>query len=323
MVKQIIIGALIVVLVGAVGVGVYDAVQGDSSFEMPELDVAALVPGGSQGQGQGDGGGQGGGQGHQGQGNQGDGNPAEMSPDWVTLTGTVISADAQSMRVDTAELGEIAFQLGLAGFAEQQGVVFSEGDEVTVSGFEGEEGMFEAGQVNNDTTGEVLMLRDPNGRPLWAGQGQGGSGDQGGGDQGQGHQGQGNQGQGKGGESGQPQAQAKEWTTITGVVSSVQSSRQLLIDTEELGQLMIQLGRPGFAEAQGVVFSEGDAVTVLGFNSEGEGFQAGQVNNDTTGEILMLRDPNGRPLWAGQGQGGGSGGQGQGQGGSQNNQQAY
>jgi hypothetical protein len=318
MVKQIIIGALIVVLVGAVGVGVYDAVQGDSSFEMPELDVAALVPGGSQGQGQGDGGGQGGGQGHQGQGNQGDGNPAEMSPDWVTLTGTVISADAQSMRVDTAELGEIAFQLGLAGFAEQQGVVFSEGDEVTVSGFEGEEGMFEAGQVNNDTTGEVLMLRDPNGRPLWAGQGQGGSGGQGGGDQGQGHQGQGNQGnqgQGKGGESGQPQAQAKEWTTITGVVSSVQSSRQLLIDTEELGQLIIQLGRPGFAEAQGVVFSEGDEVTVLGFSSEGEGFQAGQVNNDTTGEVLMLRDPNGRPLWAGQGQGQGGGGQ--------NNQQAY
>jgi hypothetical protein len=56
-------------------------------------------------------------------------------------------------------------------------------------------------------------------------------------------------------------------------------------------------------------------VTVLGFSSEGEGFQAGQVNNDTTGEVLMLRDPNGRPLWAGQGQGQGGGGQ--------NNQQAY
>ena len=300
MVKQIIIGVLIVVLVGAVGVGVYDAVQGDSTFDMPDLDVAALVPGGEQGQGRGQG--QNGGQGSLGQADHG-GNPEEMSHDWVTLTGTVISADAQSMRLDTVELGEIDLMLGVAGFAEQQAVEFNPGDEVTVQGFEGQEGMFEAGQINNDTTGEILMLRDPNGRPLWAGQGQG----------------QGNQGQGQGGELGQPQAMAKEWTTITGVVSSTKA-RQLLIDTEELGQLMVQLGRPGFAEEQGVEFAVGDAVTVYGFSSEGEGFQAGQVNNDTTGQVLMLRDPNGRPLWAGRGEGGqGGGGQGQ----DQNGQQTY
>ena len=238
MAKQIIIGVLIMILVGAVGVGVYDAVQGDSTFETPELDVSALIPGGQQGQGQG------GGQGHQGQGEQG-GNPAEMSHDhdWVTLTGTVISADAQSLQVETAEQGEIAFQLGLPGFAEQQAVEFTAGDAVTILGFEGEEGMFEAGQINNDTTGEILMLRDPNGRPLWAGQGQGQSngGEQGHQGQGQG-QGQGNQGQGQG------QAMDKEWITIVGTVDST-TGRQLLIDTAEQGQLMVHLGRAGFAEA--------------------------------------------------------------------------
>ena len=50
----------------------------------------------------------------------------------------------------------------------------------------------------------------------------------------------------------------------------------------------------------------GDTVTVLGFDENGN-FQAGQITNESTGEILLLRDPNGRPLWAGRGQGGGQG----------------
>ena len=89
--------------------------------------------------------------------------------------------------------------------------------------------------------------------------------------------------------------------TLTGNVIAV-SSQQLEVDTAEQGELTLKLGKPGFAEAQAVVFNPGDAVTVLGFD-EGGMFQAGQITNDTTGEILMLRDPNGRPLWAGQGQG--------------------
>lgn len=81
-----------------------------------------------------------------------------------------------------------------------------------------------------------------------------------------------------------------------------------------MGQLTVQLGPPGFASQQGLRFNPGDAVTLIGFSGENGMFQAGQITNDTSGQMLLLRDPNGRPLWAGRGQGGGGGaGQGQGQ----------
>jgi hypothetical protein len=231
-----------------------------------------------------------------------------VAHDWVTLTGTVLSTDQQSLTVDTAEQGELTLALGNPGFASEQGVAFNPGDQVTITGFE-ENGMFQAGQVDNETTGESLLLRDPNGRPLWAGRGQGGGG------QGQG-QGQRGGAQGQGGqanESGLPQATAQDWVTLTGeIVSSTEQN--LTVETPEMGQLVVQLGPPGFASQQNVAFNAGDSVTLVGFSGENNTFQAGQITNDTTGQILMLRDPNGRPLWAGRGQGGGSGaGQGQGQ----------
>jgi hypothetical protein len=245
--------------------------------------------------------------------------------DWVTLTGRVLATDQHSLTVDTAEQGELTLDLGMPGFASEQGVAFNPGDQVTITGFE-ENGMFQAGQIDNETTGESLLLRDPNGRPLWAGRGQGQG--QGGG-QGQGHggseaqtQGRGGQrqgqrggGQGQGGhanESGLPQAAAQDWITLTGeIVSS--TDQNLTVEIAEMGQIVVQLGPPGFAAQQNVAFNAGDVVTMIGFSGENDLFQAGQITNDTTGQILMLRDPNGRPLWAGRGQGGGSGaGQGQG-----------
>jgi hypothetical protein len=101
---------------------------------------------------------------------------------------------------------------------------------------------------------------------------------------------------------------------LTGeIVSS--TDQNLTVETAEMGQLVVQLGPPGFASQQDVAFTAGDLVTLIGFSGENSTFQAGQITNDTTGQMLMLRDPNGRPLWAGRGQGGGAGaGQGQGQG---------
>jgi uncharacterized protein YdeI (BOF family) len=247
-----------------------------------------------------------------------------VAHNWVTLTGTVLSTDQQNLTVDTAEQGQLSLDLGRPGFASEQGIVFNPGDQVTITGFD-ENGMFQAGQVDNETTGESLLLRDPNGRPLWAGRGQGQGGGQGqaqGGSQaqtqghGRGGQGQGQRGQlqgqgGQGQQSGLPQAADRDWVTLTGeIVSS--TDQNLTVETTEMGQLVVQLGPPGFASEQNVAFTTGDLLTLIGFSGENNTFQAGQIINDTTGQTLMLRDPNGRPLWAGRGQGGGSGaGQGQ------------
>jgi hypothetical protein len=106
----------------------------------------------------------------------------------VTLTGEIVSSADQTLTVEIAEMGQFVVQLGPPGFASQQDVAFNAGDMVTLIGFSGESDLFQAGQITNDTTGQTLMLRDPNGRPLWAGRGQGGGGGAG---QGQGQ----NQGQ--------------------------------------------------------------------------------------------------------------------------------
>jgi hypothetical protein len=95
--------------------------------------------------------------------------------EWLTVKGTVASFDQQQgLVVDTVEQGQLTLSLGPVGFAEQQEVTFTPGDSVTMQGFVGEQGAFVAGQITNDTTGATLLLRDPNGRPLWAGRGQGG-----------------------------------------------------------------------------------------------------------------------------------------------------
>jgi hypothetical protein len=92
----------------------------------------------------------------------------------VTLSGTVTSAaDQQQLVVRTADETEISVELGPPWFAARQTVVFNPGDPVTLSGFWGEGGIFQAGEFINDATGQKLLLRDPNGRPLWAGRGQG------------------------------------------------------------------------------------------------------------------------------------------------------
>lgn len=195
MIRNIVMGILGVILLGAVAVGIYDSARGASNFNLPQWNS-------SQPQGQAGGQGQGQGQGHQGQGNgqgqgqgqgngggqgqgQGQGQGTPIQHTWVTLKGTVVSFDGlQTLTVDTTERGQLNLGLGPSGYAGQQGVNFAAGEPVTVLGFDGQNGVFQAGEITNDATGQTLYLRDPNGRPLWAGQGQG--------------QGQGN-GQGQGG----------------------------------------------------------------------------------------------------------------------------
>lgn len=189
MLKKIVVGALVVVVMGAVGVGIIDAAQGKT---LAAQAVAAQSNGANaqgaavNGQGQGYGrGGQGQGQG-QGRGQQGNGNgaggqgqttnpnpgtPQANVTTWTTVKGTVNSFDGVGVSLTTEAGAPLWVQFGQSRYVSAQGVTFNAGDHVTVNGFT-ENGQYQAGTVTNDTTGQTLNLRDATGRPLWAGGGQ-------------------------------------------------------------------------------------------------------------------------------------------------------
>jgi hypothetical protein len=191
MLKKIVVGALVVVVMGAVGVGIIDAAQGRSVVAQPVAAQSsvtnaqgAAVAGQGQGYGRGDGGqgqGQAQGRGQQGKGNGAGGqgqtqNPNAGTPqanvtDWTTVTGTVNSFDGVGVSLTTTEGAPLWVQFGQSRYVSAQGVTFTAGDHLTVSGFT-ENGQYQAGTVTNDTTGQTLNLRDATGRPLWAGGGQ-------------------------------------------------------------------------------------------------------------------------------------------------------
>jgi len=94
-----------------------------------------------------------------------DQHPAET---WLTVTGTVIALD-HDLAIQTAD-GEMVVHLGPEWYWEAQGITLNAGDQVEVTGFyEGDD--FEAGQIENLTTGQAVTLRDEVGHPLWAGHG--------------------------------------------------------------------------------------------------------------------------------------------------------
>jgi hypothetical protein len=68
------------------------------------------------------------------------------------------------------ESGDVAVGLGPAHYREQAGFTIRLGDELEISGFDEVE-EFKAASVHNLTTGTSITLRDGNGRPMWAGQG--------------------------------------------------------------------------------------------------------------------------------------------------------
>jgi len=91
-------------------------------------------------------------------------------PEWAVLQGTVASVDEDALTVRLLS-GEQIVVVGRAwSFAQEQGFGPQVGDQVTLAGFfKGEE--FEVGRIENLTAGQIVALRDPDGRPQWAGRG--------------------------------------------------------------------------------------------------------------------------------------------------------
>ena len=115
--------------------------------------------------------------------------------------------------------------------------------------------------------------------------------------QGNGSDAAGRQGQESGQANPEPEASVEEWLTYEGSVVAL-DDEGVTIATGDGQELAIKLGPPWYRETLDFSAEVGDRVSVIGFY-EGDEFEAGQVANQTNGQTLILRDEDGRPLWAG------------------------
>jgi len=106
-----------------------------------------------------------------------------------------------------------------------------------------------------------------------------------------------------GDQTGTGQANVEEWLTLQGIVVSVDADA-LVVQTVN-GEQVTMENRPWwFAQEQGFSAQVGDQVTLIGFY-EGDDLEVGQIDDITKGQTVLVRDENGRPLWAGRGRRGG------------------
>lgn len=207
MAKKLIIGGLIVVLVGALSLAIYNYTQTNQGLHVGQaMAYGNGVSQGSRG-GLADGngaptegnanrgyrGGRSGdevavGSGEQGQaygkGQTGDvlqgrngnetGVPDQQAhvEEWLTLSGQVISVDTTGLTLQADDGQTLSIDLGPEWFWSNQDVTLDAGERVVVQVFE-EDGEIKVSQISLED-GTLLQLRDTDGRPLWAGRGRGG-----------------------------------------------------------------------------------------------------------------------------------------------------
>lgn len=213
-----------------------------------------------------------------------------------SATATIVELGDVGMTVTLDDGSQIYVELGPSFYWQEQGSLAA-GDAITIDGFYNGDQYHAAAITQAD--GTVLALRSEAGQPLWSGGASNGGGSS-------------HSSQGAGG-AGQVQIAPEDWVTMTATVATV-NRNGLTIETADGEVMALSFGRADFWQSQAVQFAAGDAVEVKGFWQDGQ-FQTGQVTKTATGERLLLRDPNGRPLWGGPGRNGGQGGNGgQGQG---------
>ena len=290
MFKKIIVGILLLTVFGAAGAALaYNAATKENETATARSDTTAnnQRSGAQQHGGQGN-------QGDQGQGNQqqNGASQANMGEPWQA-SGTIASLDEVGLNLITDEGKSVYVELGPAEYWQSQDVVLEEGQTVSITGSI-EEDMIHAIEVSLDD-GQILTLRTDFGQPLWSGGADHSSNAGHGNSRGS----QGNQNQSHG--EGETQVSVDEWTTIEGTLISYQGGR-MTMSTIEGNLITFQTGQPRFFASQGVTFQVGDEIEVLGYY-QNEQFMAGEITQNSTGLWVMLRDPNGRPLWAGPGNG--------------------
>lgn len=97
----------------------------------------------------------------------------------INLRGYVLSMTADLLQVSDSTGTEVVIENRAWWYAQEQGFSANVGDELELTGFYDENGVFEVSRIANLTLGSEVLIRDVSGRPNWAG-GNGGKGRQGG-----------------------------------------------------------------------------------------------------------------------------------------------
>ena len=138
--------------------------EGDCSGELSESHEPGSELGGSWG-------GQRRGGGWMGSGGSIAGHSEVETASWITVEGSVVNADAEALVVSTADGETVVIEGRAWRFAQEMGYTARINAPITVVGFY-EDGEFKVVQISG-SAGEVpLHLREPGGRPMWAGGGQ-------------------------------------------------------------------------------------------------------------------------------------------------------
>ncbi len=287
MLRKIVLGALLVALIGILVVGGVVrtiAKTGDATEELGQGHGQDADAAGSQGQGHGATG--------QSSGRVSQGNTTardterqypnyETAPeDWAIYQGTVIQSptDGGELVIESEDGEEVPVGTG-PGYMEAQGFALQAGELVRVQGY-WEGGEFKAAQVTRLRDGRTAVLRDDIGRPAWAG--------------------------GNSGAAGVGEAEVGQWLQIQGTVMTADSVT-LVVQAPEGQEIAVEGRAWSFAQEQGFSAEPGDRVTLLGFyeddpsTSTGQRFEVGHMTNHRTGQVVAIREENGRPLWAGTG----------------------
>lgn len=197
-------------------------------------------------------------------------------------SGTITEIDDYGFQFALQDGETVYIELGPPAYWQNQGIELQVDQTATVYGSINE-GVIHASEVTL-ADGQILIIRSESGQPLWSGGVTNGNGQSGNRD---------------GDRIPEPQAQVDEWITIEGTLMSFQGGN-MTMETSEGELLSFQTGQPRFFAQQNVTFQVGDEIIVVGF-FDGDQFTAGDITQVSTGLRVMLRDPNGRPLWAGPG----------------------
>jgi hypothetical protein len=304
MLKKIVLGTLLISLIGIL-------VAGAVIRTMDKTALVAEARGYGHGRDNGEAGAYVTGGSGQGRGGYGQGNASgvaerqypnyEAPPEeWFVYEGTVaqVPEDGVDLVIETSDGEELTVGTG-PRYMASQGFSLQTGESVQVRGY-WEGGEFKAARVTRLADGQTITLRDELGRPAWAGAGRNIQ---------SGYSGQGREDVPAITSTGQ--ASVEEWLTLQGTVVSVDADT-LIVQTASGEQVSVENRAWWFAQEQGFSAQVGDQVTLVGFYegddpSTGSGlrFEVGQIDDATNSQTVLVRDENGRPLWAGRGRRGG------------------
>ncbi len=228
--------------------------------------------------------------------------------EWQTVEGTVSSVGSEAMVVELTDGRQVLVEGQPWLYAQTQPFSPQVSHQLVMRIFE-EDDELKPGQINNLSNGETVTLRLENGQPMWSANQQANQGSSTGTGQGQGNgelgQGRGNGGRGQENtveEQANSKITAADWLTYEGIATTVNSTELMI--TTGTGEPVLVEGRAwAYALEQGIDVQMGHAVIIMGFVEDGE-FKAISIQNLITGQLIAVRDANGRPLWSGGKRGG-------------------